>query len=216
MEFYSLAARQNHLLIAGTTGSGKSTAFHGIITYLMAKKNPAECRMWMIDPKRVELSRYKNNGFCDNYAATPDGAKSMLEYACQIMDKRYKYMEQNGLTDFNGNDIYIFIDELADLLILPDKKTAHFIRVYLSRIAQLGRAAHIHLFCATQFIRRSVLPEALIANMPSAVGLRTRDKLESRMIVGTAGCEDLPMYGFCLFRTPESRDPICMPVPKIG
>lgn len=215
MEFYSLAARQNHLLIAGTTGSGKSTAFHGIIKYLIDHNNPNDYNLWLIDPKRVELSKYKKLGFCDCYASTPDGAKDMLEYACQIMDTRYKYMERTGLTDYTGSDIYIFIDELADLLILPDKKTAHFIRVYLSRIAQLGRASHIHLFCATQFIRRSVLPEALIANMPSAVGLRTRDKLESRMIVGTAGCEDLPMYGFCLFRTPESRDPICMPVPKI-
>lgn len=215
MNFYQTAIKQPHLLIAGTTGAGKSTALHGIIKYLIANNSPKQCRMWMIDPKRVELSRYKNNGFCDCYAATPAGAKLMLADACKIMDTRYKMMERNGQTDYNGNDIYIFIDELADLLILPDKKTANLIRVYLSRIAQLGRAAKIHLFCATQFIRRSVLPEALIANMPSAVGLRTRDKLESRMIIGTAGCEDLPMYGYCLFRTPEKRDPVCLPVPKI-
>lgn len=213
MNFYDIAIKQPHLLIAGTTGSGKSTAIHGIINTVL---NLPRVSLWLVDPKRVELNQYKNSPKVDAYASTAPGAALLLRSACEEMERRYRTLEKAGLQKWENGDIYIIIDELADLLIVPDKKIAAEIKTYLSRLAQLGRAARVHLIVATQFVRRSVLPLALVANIPAVVGLRTRDKLESRLLIGCAGCEALPMYGECYFAAPEFLQPQKMKICRVS
>lgn len=212
MNFFDLAINQPHLLIAGTTGSGKSTAMHGLIKTALARDNS---QLWLVDPKRVEFSQYVNTPKVYAYASDAAGAALLLRTACEEMERRYKTLQTAGLKKWQNGDIYIFVDELADLLIVPERRKAVEIRNYLSRLAQLGRAANIHLIVATQFVRRSVLPLALIANIPAVVGLRTRDKLESRMLIGLPGCEQLPMFGYCLFACPQYKQPIALKIDMI-
>ena len=203
MTFYETAIKQPHLLIAGTTGSGKSVTMHKLIE---AALTLPRAELWMIDPKRVEFSRYIDHG-ANYYASRTDAAAEALRFACSEMDKRYATLEKAHLTEWKNGDIFIFIDELADLLIVPPRPQAREIEKYLSRLAQLGRAAHIHLIVATQFVRRQTLPLALVANIPAVIGLRTRDRLESRMLIGAPGCEMLPRYGYGYYLSPDYLRP---------
>lgn len=202
------ALKQPHILTAGTTGAGKSVVMKKLIE--AAATRPAS-EIYLIDPKRVEFSPYYNRAA--GYSKTAPGAALLLSECCARMDARYKTLEKAGLTEWRNGDIYIFVDELADLLIVPEKKQAQEIARYLSRLAQLGRAAHIHLIVATQFVRRQTLPLALVANIPAVIGLRTRDKLESRLLIGRAGCEALPKHGEGYYISPDYLTPQKIQIP---
>ena len=116
-----------------------------------------------------------------------------------ITENRYRIMQQEGARMYSGGDVYVIIDELADLM-LTDRKT---VQPLLQRIAQIGRAAGVHLIAATQCPLVQVIPTPIKCNFDSRVALRTRSASDSRNILGETGCEKLPRYGKCYYMTPE-------------
>lgn len=189
-----------HLLIAGSTGSGKSVLLNDLLFTLTAVKVPRTAAMILIDPKKVELTGWKNTAFCIGYADEPDRALYWLERVEAEMDKRYKLMQDRNLRLWDGADLYVVIDELADLLLLHPRE---FIEP-LQHIAQLGRAAKIHLIACTQSPSRKTLPAALMLNMTHKIALRCDSAIESRQIIGISGAEFLPQYGEALVKAPGS------------
>lgn len=192
-------AKQPHLLIAGATGSGKSVVINGIIHALLTTSSPARCRFILIDPKRVELSMYRGLPHVLLYASEPGEPARALQEAIRLIDSRYALMQQQGTRTYAGSDVYVIIDELADLMT-TDKRT---VQPLLQRIAQIGRAARVHLIAATQCPLASVIPTAIKCNLDSRVGLRTRSAQDSRNILGLPGCEQLPRYGQGYYMTAE-------------
>lgn len=194
-------SKQNHLLVAGKTGSGKSVIVNGIITTLLYKA-PFQVQFILIDPKRVELSPYKNLPHTIKYASEPKDMVSALQLAMNICDTRYKQMEKVGHRLYQGGDIYVIIDEWADLMTTNRRAVAPIIQ----RLAQVGRAAKVHVILCTQTPIAKVIPTEIKCNFDSRVGLRTRSAQDSRNILGYAGLENLPKYGQGVYMTPESDD----------
>ena len=179
-------ADRPHLLIAGATGSGKSVLINGIMTALLYQ-SPARARFILIDPKRLELVKYKNLPHTILHAG-PDDMAHALQEAIRLMDERFQSMEKRGLTMYDGPDLYVVVDELADLL-LTDHKT--FLPL-IQRLSQLGRAARVHCIAATQNPTADVIPAPIRVNFDSKVGLRTASRQDSRNILQMPGCELLP------------------------
>ncbi len=181
-----------HLLIAGTTGSGKSVLLHNLIECLLARFSPAVVDIALCDPKRVELNRYRKFPQCKSYARTPGEILGVLKLAAREMERRYKIMERRGARDWDGAQMYIIIDELADLMISPLRAD---IVTNMQHLLQLGRAAKIHIIAATQAPNRKIIPAELVLNFTDRLALRCLSSIESRQIIGVAGAEELPQYG---------------------
>lgn len=200
---------QPHVLIGGTTGSGKSTFAHSII-YTLCADNPLCKRFYGIDLKRVELAAWKNDPHCNGIAVDPETALSVLETVSRLVDIRLSVMEQNGEQMFRGGDIYLIIDEMAELLSVDRKAVVD----KLSRIMRLGRAAKVHVLAFTQAPNRGKgggLDPQLCQNFTAAVALRCRSAIESRQIVGVAGAEMLPQYGEGIYWNNSGVHPIYIP-----
>lgn len=190
MKIYSLyedMLQQPHLLIAGTTGSGKSVLTNGLI-YTALKDSPKDRQFIFIDLKRVELSDYKKLPHCIRYASEPGDIIEALNEAINITDARYKEMQRAGLKNYNGGDVYVIIDELADLMTTNKKQ----VMPLLQRLCQIGRAARVHVVAATQCPLREVIPTPIKVNFDARVGLRTGSAQDSRNILNITGCEKLP------------------------
>ena len=190
MKIYALyedMLQQPHLLVVGATGSGKSTLINGVI-YTALKDSPRDTQFILIDPKRVELSKYKTLPHCIRYASEPGDMVDALHYAINLTDARYKEMQHAGITDYNGGHVYVIIDELADLMTTNKKQ----IMPPLQRLCQIGRSAHVHVIAATQCPLREVIPTAIKVNFDARVGLRTGSAQDSRNILNITGCEKLP------------------------
>ena len=192
-------AEQPHLLVAGATGSGKSVVVNGIV-YNLLHKGPASAGLILIDPKRVELVQYKDTPHCIAYASEPDTMVQALRKAIQITEARYTEMQRNHERKYTGGDIYVIIDELADLMT-TQRKT---VQPLIQRLAQIGRAAKIHIIACTQCPLAKVIPTEIKVNFDARVGLRTRCAQDSRNILGVTGCEMLPRYGQGYYMTPEA------------
>lgn len=190
--------KQPHLLVAGATGSGKSVVVNGIITTLLFRF-PDEAKLILIDPKRVELSPYKNLPHTVYYASEPDTMLYALQYAMQICESRYIEMERRRERKYSGGDLYVIIDEFADLMTTQRRTVAPLVQ----RLAQIGRASRVHLIIATQCPLRAIIPTEIKCNIDSRIGLRTRSAQDSRNILGKAGLEELPMYGQGIYMTPQ-------------
>ena len=191
-------AEQPHLLIAGATGSGKSVVVNGII-YNLLHKGPAEAELILIDPKRVELVQYKNVPHCLRYASEPDTMPDALRYALTVTENRYKEMQRQGVRKYQGGDVYVIIDELADLMTTQKKSVLPI----LQRLCQIGRAAKVHVIACTQCPLAKVIPTEVKVNFDARVALRTRSAQDSRNILSRTGCELLPRYGQGYYMTPE-------------
>lgn len=189
---------QPHLLIAGATGSGKSVIINGLI-YTALYDSPAAVRLILIDPKRVELVEYKNLPHTIQYASEPGEMIGALQGALDIVEMRYKLMQRQREKKYNGAAVYIVIDELADLMTTSKKH----VQPLLQRLAQIGRAANVHIIAATQCPLAAVIPTPIKVNFDSRVGLRTRSRQDSRNILDCPGCELLPRYGQGYYMTPE-------------
>ena len=189
-----------HTLIAGTTGAGKSVLLHSIIDAILYG-HPTARQMVLIDTKKTELYRYLHLPHTLIYADTPSDACSALETVCNIIESRNVRI-RNGYPVSQMSDIYVLIDELGDLVLTDRRATA-----LLSKIAMIGRSAQVHLIGCTQNPNRKILSPQIEGNCPVRVGLRCRNPIESRQIIGTADAVDLPMYGKALFVSPEYRDP---------
>jgi len=184
-----------HWLIAGTTGCGKSTLINSIL-FSALMKSPEEVRFILCDPKRVELSRYKFLPHTLTYANDVESIIAALQKAIAIMEKRYAIMESAGVQRYSGGpEIYIVIDEIADLMLSASAK--RFTRL-LQRLLQLSRAAGIHVILATQSPARAVIPAVIQLNC-GKVGLRCASAIESRQAIGFPGCENLPEHGVGYF-----------------
>lgn len=207
-EFYNLYAdmlKQPHLLIAGATGSGKSVVENGII-YTALYKHPGheenKVTFIFIDPKRVELNIYKNLPHCLCYASEPEDRINALQFAMKLCEDRFKSMQRNDQRKYPGGDCYVFIDEFADLMTTQKKDCMPIIQ----RLAQIGRAAKIHIILCTQTPINKVLPTEIKCNFDARVGLRTRSAQDSRNILGFAGLENLPQYGQGIYYTPKEQN----------
>ena len=198
---YDDMAKQPHLLIAGATGSGKSVVINGII-YAILHRMPGRlagaAQLILIDPKRVELVQYKNLPHTIAYACSSGGYVNALNMALSIIETRYNAMAAAGLRKYPGGDVYVIIDELADLMLTDGKQIAPLIQ----RIAQIGRAAGVHCIAATQTPIVEVIPTRIKCNFDARVGLRARSASDSRNILGHAGLEKLPRYGQAVYMTP--------------
>lgn len=181
---------QKHLLIAGTTGSGKSVVINGIITTALYSI-PGNVEFILIDPKRVELSEYKSLPHTLVHATEINDIIKALQYALDITNERYKRMEKAKQRKSTDGHIYIIIDELADI-ITTDKK--RFVPL-LQKLAMIGRAANMHIIAATQCPLRAIIPTEIKCCFDSKVALHTVNAQDSRNIAAFSGCELLPEYG---------------------
>lgn len=200
-KLYQDMADQPHLLIAGATGSGKSVVINGII-YTQLLHCPDRSAFVLLDPKRVELVQYKDCPHVLLYASEPDDMVRALQRSVDLIERRYRQMQAERVRKYSGSDVYIVIDELADLMT-TDRR--HVLPL-LQRICQIGRAAKVHLIAATQCPLAKVIPTEIKVNFDACVGLRTRSAQDSRNILGSAGCEQLPRYGQAFYMTPEGID----------
>lgn len=200
--------KQSHILIAGSTGSGKSVLINSLI-YTALYKPPTVCGFILIDPKRVELNQYRPLPHCLRYASEPDEIAATLAAAVALMDDRYKASQAQGLKEWDGGHIYIIIDEFADLMTTQKRDTLP----QLQRLAQLGRAAHLHLIAATQRPTKDIINGQIKVNMDSRLALRCPTAQDSRNIINTKGAETLPRFGFGYYLTPETMRPELVKIP---
>lgn len=207
-QIYQSMTKQPHLLIAGATGSGKSVAINGLIHDLLIRCYPDEAGLILLDPKRVELVQYKTLPHTLLYSTEHAEHVEALQTALRIIDERYTAMARQGVRKYPGGDIYVIIDELADLMT-TDRKA---VQPLLQRIAQIGRAAKVHLVGATQCTIVQVIPTQIRCNLDSRVCLRTRGRSDSNLILGMPGCETLPRYGECFYMTPEGVEKYKLPM----
>ena len=185
--FLDLADRP-HLLIAGATGSGKSVALNGIIVSLLMTHSPFYVQFVLIDPKKVELSQYTPLPHVARYACEhPDIVRS-LQWANEETDRRFSCMQRDNVRDYNGPHLYVVIDELADLMVSIKKETLPL----LQRLAQIGRAARVHVIACTQNVLAVTIPTVLKCNFSTTLGLRTANRQQSRFLIAESGCEMLP------------------------
>ncbi|MBR4290367.1 MAG: DNA translocase FtsK [Oscillospiraceae bacterium] len=203
-------AKMPHMLIAGTTGSGKSVCMNSIIISLLYKAGPEDVKLIMVDPKMVELANYNGIPHLMIPVVTdPKKAAGSLQWAVVEMMRRYKAMSDVGVRDLEsynsiieaegeGNklpQLVIIIDELADLMLVAAKEVEDSI----CRIAQMGRAAGIHLVIATQRPSADVITGLMKANIPSRIAFSVASAMESRIILDTQGAEKLVGKGDMLF-----------------
>ncbi len=197
---------QPHLLIAGATGSGKSVVINGLIDTLMYrlpfdKANGAQ--LILIDPKRVELAAYANLPHTLAHAAgfNPDAWLSALNQAVSIMDARYTDMERRHLKTYDKGDLYVVIDEWANVYKNGGKDAYKAVL----RLTSEGRAAKVHLIMATQVPKANIIPTEIRENFAARLCLRTANSIQSRVIMEEDGCENLPRYGQGYYLTPEGN-----------
>jgi S-DNA-T family DNA segregation ATPase FtsK/SpoIIIE len=195
-DFYIDLLAQTHLLIAGATGSGKSVIVNGML-YTALLDNPYKYQFILIDPKRVELSIYKNVPHTIYYASEPDTMIKALQIAMNITEQRYKAMQAQQTRKYTGSKVLVVIDELADLMTTNKRQ----VKPLLQRLCQIGRAANICVIACTQCPLREIIDTSIKVNFDSRIALRTSCKQDSRNIIGVPGCENLPKYGQCYYKT---------------
>ena len=199
-----------HLLIAGTTGSGKSTTLHGLITDLLLSEDPP--LFAFIDLKRIEMIEYKRMRNTIAYADTAEQAMKLLQHIQNIMNNRYKRMMKRREKESQERRIYLIIDEYAELFINTKKQCVPLVQ----SILQLGRAAGIHCIVATQSPKADILNSNIKANITSVLALRTRSAQDSRNIIGFPGAEKLPdLYGWGIFSNPKLLNPLTVKLPQV-
>ena len=227
-------SKMPHLLVAGTTGSGKSVGLNAMLLSLLFKSEPTEVRLILIDPKMLELSVYDGIPHLLTPVITDmTDASNGLRWCVAEMDRRYRLMSEMGVRNLNGlnkliqeaknNDSKIFdptsddeieleelpsivvvVDEFADMMMLVGKKVEHLI----SRIAQKARAAGIHLILATQRPSVDVITGLIKANIPTRIAFQVSSKIDSRTILDQGGADQLLGYGDMLYLPPGQGNPI--------
>lgn len=215
--FYTDLRRAPHLMIAGTTGSGKSVLLNAILASLVYKLTPRELKFIMIDPKMLELSIYEGIPHLLHPVVTePVKAAAALKWAVREMENRYQLLSEEGVRDLETYNkkietedpeneldrwmpyIVIVIDELADLMMIAPSE----IKESITRLSQKARAAGIHLVVATQRPSADIVAGLLKANFPSRISFHVSSKIDSRIILDTGGAENLLGKGDMLYWKP--------------
>ena len=200
-----------HLLIAGTTGSGKSVCINTIIVSLLYKLNPSLCKLILIDPKMLELSAYENIPHLLTPVITDaKKATTALGWVVKEMNNRYKYMSKVGVRNIDSYNskhnlkmpyIVVVVDEMSDLMLVAGKE----IENYIQKLSQMARAAGIHIIMATQRPSVDVITGTIKANFPTRVSFQVSSKIDSRTILGEQGAEQLLGKGDMLFMSSANR-----------
>lgn len=198
-------AKMPHLLIAGATGAGKSVAINTIIASILFNATPEEVRLLMVDPKRIELSGYEGiPHLLHPVVVEPKLASRALMWAVREMERRYKLLEEARVKSFDSYNevseeklpyIVIIVDELADLMMVASKD----VEASIARLAQMARAAGMHLILATQRPSVDVLTGLIKANFPTRISFKVSSKIDSRTILDTSGAEHLLGLGDMLY-----------------
>ena len=200
-----------HLLIAGTTGSGKSVCINTIILSLLYKYSPDKCNLILIDPKMLELSTYEGipHLLCPVITESKK-ATAALGWAVKEMESRYKLMTSVGVKNIDGYNskhkkhmpyIVVVVDEMSDLMLIAGKE----IENYIQRLSQMARAAGIHIIMATQRPSVDVITGTIKANFPTRISFQVSSKIDSRTILGEQGSEQLLGKGDMLFMSSANR-----------
>ncbi len=200
-----------HLLIAGTTGSGKSVCINTIILSLLYKYSPQKCNLILIDPKMLELSAYEGipHLLCPVITEAKK-ATAALGWAVKEMENRYKLMTTVGVKNIDGYNlkhkkhmpyIVVIVDEMSDLMLIAGKE----IENYIQRLSQMARAAGIHIIMATQRPSVDVITGTIKANFPTRISFQVSSKIDSRTILGEQGAEQLLGQGDMLFMSSANR-----------
>ncbi|MDC0618707.1 DNA translocase FtsK [Pelagibacteraceae bacterium] len=200
-----------HLLIAGTTGSGKSVCINTIIVSLLYKLGPDLCKFILIDPKMLELSTYEGIPHLLTPVITDaKKATSALAWTVKEMNSRYKLMSKVGVRNIDGYNakhklkmpyIVVVVDEMSDLMLVAGKE----IENYIQKLSQMARAAGIHIIMATQRPSVDVITGTIKANFPTRVSFQVSSKIDSRTILGEQGAEQLLGKGDMLFMSSANR-----------
>ena len=186
-----------HLLVAGTTGSGKSVFINTLLASILYKFSPEDLRLILIDPKMLELSVYNDIAHLLTPVVTePKKAILALKWVCKEMERRYSLMNEENTRSLEGYNqksleklpfIVVFIDEMADLMMTAGKEVEH----YVQRLAQMARACGIHLVMATQRPSVDIITGSIKANFPSRISFQVASKYDSRTVLGEIGAEQL-------------------------
>ena len=204
-------AAMPHLLIAGTTGSGKSVCINTIIVSLLYRLSPNLCKFILIDPKMLELSAYEGIPHLLSPVITDSKkAASALGWTVREMNSRYKLMSKEGVRNIDGYNskhklkmpyIVVVVDEMSDLMLVAGKE----IENYIQKLSQMARAAGIHIIMATQRPSVDVITGTIKANFPTRISFRVSSKIDSRTILGEQGAEQLLGNGDMLFMSSANR-----------
>jgi S-DNA-T family DNA segregation ATPase FtsK/SpoIIIE len=216
-------ARMPHLLVAGATGSGKSIFLNSLIFSILYRNSPDECKLIMIDPKRVELVHYDSIPHLISPVVTDiKKAPAVFKWAVNEMDRRYKLFESakvNHIDKYNEKsgfqalpNIVIIVDEMAEIMMEEPAEVEKAIQ----RITQLARAVGIHLVLATQRPSTNVLTGTIKANIPTRISFKLPSQIDSRVIIEQAGAEKLLGKGDMLFVPPEDSKPIRIQGPNVS
>ena len=200
-----------HLLIAGTTGSGKSVCINTIILSLLYRHTPEKCKFILIDPKMLELSTYEGipHLLCPVITEAKKAA-SVLGWVVKEMESRYRLMTKEGVRNIDSYNlkhklpmpyIVVVVDEMSDLMLVAGKE----IENYIQKLSQMARAAGIHIIMATQRPSVDVITGTIKANFPTRVSFQVSSKIDSRTILGEQGAEQLLGKGDMLFMSSANR-----------
>ena len=204
-------ASMPHLLIAGTTGSGKSVCINTIILSLLYRHPPDKCKFILIDPKMLELSTYEGipHLLCPVITEAKKAA-SVLGWVVKEMENRYKLMTKEGVRNIDGYNskhalampyIVVVVDEMSDLMLVAGKE----IENYIQKLSQMARAAGIHIIMATQRPSVDVITGTIKANFPTRISFQVTSKIDSRTILGEQGAEQLLGKGDMLYMSSANR-----------
>ena len=200
-----------HLLIAGTTGSGKSVCINTIILSLLYRHSPEKCKFILIDPKMLELSTYEGipHLICPVITEAKKAA-SVLGWVVKEMESRYRLMTKEGVRNIDGYNskhklpmpyIVVVVDEMSDLMLVAGKE----IENYIQKLSQMARAAGIHIIMATQRPSVDVITGTIKANFPTRISFQVTSKIDSRTILGEQGAEQLLGKGDMLYMSSANR-----------
>ncbi len=200
-----------HLLIAGTTGSGKSVCINTIILSLLYRHTPEKCKFILIDPKMLELSTYEGipHLICPVITEAKKAA-SVLGWVVKEMESRYRLMTKEGVRNIDGYNakhklpmpyIVVVVDEMSDLMLVAGKE----IENYIQKLSQMARAAGIHIIMATQRPSVDVITGTIKANFPTRISFQVTSKIDSRTILGEQGAEQLLGKGDMLFMSSANK-----------
>ena len=200
-----------HLLIAGTTGSGKSVCINTIILSLLFRHTPDKCKFILIDPKMLELSTYEGipHLLCPVITEAKK-ATSVLGWVVKEMESRYRLMTKEGVRNVDGYNkkhklpmpyIVVVVDEMSDLMLVAGKE----IENYIQKLSQMARAAGIHIIMATQRPSVDVITGTIKANFPTRISFQVTSKIDSRTILGEQGAEQLLGKGDMLYMSSANR-----------